>query len=45
MDNIESMLSRNPILATALNATIGYETGAQIVKSLSGEEIDYRGRH
>ena len=23
-DNIESMLSRNPILATALNATIGY---------------------
>ena len=31
-ENIESMLSRNPILATALNATIGYEKGAQIVK-------------
>ena len=31
-ENIESMLSRNPILATALNATIGSEKGTQIVK-------------
>ena len=37
-DNIESMLSRNPILATALNATIGYETGAQIVKKAYQEK-------
>ena len=37
-DNIESMLSRNPILATALNTTIGYETGAQIVKKAYQEK-------
>ena len=37
-ENIESMLSRNPILATALNATIGYETGAQIVKKAYQEK-------
>ena len=37
-DNIESMLSLNPILATALNATIGYETGAQIVKKAYQEK-------
>ena len=37
-ENIESMLSRNPILATALNATIGYEKGAQIVKKAYQEK-------
>ncbi len=37
-ENIESMLSQNPILATALNATIGYEAGAQIVKKAYQEK-------
>ena len=37
-ENIESMLNRNPILATALNATIGYEKGAQIVKKAYQEK-------
>ena len=32
------MLNKNPILATALNATIGYETGAQIVKKAYNEK-------
>ena len=37
-ENIESMLNRNPILATALNDTIGYEKGAQIVKKAYQEK-------
>ena len=37
-ENIQSMLNKNPILATALNATIGYETGAQIVKKAYNEK-------
>ena len=37
-ENIQSMLNKNPILATALNATIGYETGAQIVKKAYDEK-------
>ena len=37
-ENIESMLNRNPILATALNANIGYEKGAQIVKKAYQEK-------
>ena len=37
-ENIESMLNRNPILATALNATIGYEAGAKIVKKAYQEK-------
>jgi fumarate hydratase class II len=35
---IESVLSRNPILATALNSTIGYELGSQIVKKAYQEK-------
>jgi fumarate hydratase class II len=31
-DNIQSVLERNPILVTALNPVIGYETGAVIAK-------------
>tara|TARA_Y100000758_G_C16056938_1_gene423458 strand:+ start:46 stop:1455 length:1410 start_codon:yes stop_codon:yes gene_type:complete len=37
-ENIESVLNRNPILATALNASIGYETGAKIVKKAYKEK-------
>ncbi|MBC8227239.1 MAG: aspartate ammonia-lyase, partial [Gammaproteobacteria bacterium] len=35
---IESVLSKNPILATALNSTIGYELGSQIVKKAYQEK-------
>ncbi|HET8791709.1 MAG TPA: aspartate ammonia-lyase, partial [Modicisalibacter sp.] len=31
-DNIESPLSRNPILVTALNSVIGYDAAAAIAK-------------
>jgi len=31
-DNIQSALERNPILVTALNPVIGYESGAAIAK-------------
>ena len=35
---IESVLSKNPILVTALNSTIGYELGSQIVKKAYQEK-------
>ena len=35
---IESVLSKNPILATALNSTIGYELGSKIVKKADQEK-------
>ena len=35
---IESVLSKNPILATALNSTIGYELGSKIVKKAYQEK-------
>ncbi len=37
-ENIESVVSHNPILATALNESIGYETGAKIVKKAYQEK-------
>ena len=37
-ENIESVLNHNPILVTALNASIGYETGAKIVKKAYKEK-------
>lgn len=37
-DNISMQLSRNPILATALNSKIGYEKGAEIVKRAYREQ-------
>jgi len=37
-DNIERALSRNPILVTALNRVIGYETGAAAAKQAYREE-------
>jgi fumarate hydratase class II len=36
--HIEYMLSRNPILITALNRRIGYEKGAEIVKRAYAEK-------
>ena len=38
IDNVNAVLSNNPILATALNSTIGYETGAKIVKKAYQEK-------
>ena len=38
LDNVNAVLSNNPILATALNSTIGYETGAKIVKKAYKEK-------
>ena len=37
-ENIESVLNHNPILVTALNESIGYETGAKIVKKAYKEK-------
>ncbi|MCK5396537.1 MAG: class II fumarate hydratase [Gammaproteobacteria bacterium] len=36
-DNINSALSKNPILVTALNTVIGYELGAKIAKTAYAE--------
>ncbi len=36
-DNINSALSKNPILVTALNTAIGYELGAKIAKAAYAE--------
>ncbi len=36
-DNINSVLSKNPILVTALNTVIGYELGAEIAKTAYAE--------
>lgn len=36
-DNINSALSKNPILVTALNTVIGYELGARIAKTAYAE--------
>lgn len=38
LDNINSQLSKNPILITALNKTIGYELGAKIAKTAYKEK-------
>jgi len=38
LDNVNAVLSNNPILATALNSTIGYEAGAKIVKKAYQEK-------
>ena len=38
LDNVNAVLNNNPILATALNSTIGYETGAKIVKKAYKEK-------
>jgi fumarate hydratase class II len=38
IDNLNAVLSNNPILATALNSTVGYETGAKIVKKAYKEK-------
>ncbi|MFP4154668.1 MAG: class II fumarate hydratase [Halothiobacillaceae bacterium] len=37
-ENIEQVLSRNPILVTALNPVIGYERGAEIAKRAYAEQ-------
>ncbi len=38
LDNINEVLGKNPILATALNSKIGYEAGAKIVKKAYQEK-------
>ena len=37
-EEIDSVIDRNPVLATALNSVIGYELGAQIVKKAYAEK-------
>ena len=37
-EEIDSVIDRNPVLATSLNSVIGYELGAQIVKKAYAEK-------
>ena len=37
-EEIDSVINRNPVLATALNSVIGYELGTQIVKKAYAEK-------
>jgi len=41
-DNLDKNLSYNPILVTALNPIIGYETGAKIAKTAYAEKISVK---